>query len=91
MLQRENTGEDIHFCNEKIMLEYEQLSQIRVRRADKSVKQDMTMDLGGVHLRAIPCDSIHSRDALLVFLPEERALFIGDADCKDYYSCGGGA
>ena len=35
-----------------------------------------------------PRDSIHSRDALIIYVPEEKALFVGDADCADCYEGG---
>ena len=85
MNAREQTGEDIPFCNACIRVEYADLSQIRVCQADRAISEPETLDLGGLTLQLIPRDSAHSRDALFVYVPEESALIIGDADCKDYY------
>ena len=89
MALREQSGEDIPFCNTCIRREYPDLSQIRVCQADKTVCAPEILDLGGITLHLIPRDSTHSRDALFVYVPEEAALFVGDADCKDYYDNGG--
>lgn len=85
MQAREATGEDIAFCNECIRLEYPDLSEIKVKPVDVAIDEPMLLDAGGVTLRLLPHDSTHSRDALFVYVPEEKALFIGDADGEDHY------
>lgn len=85
MNEREKTGEDIAFCNACIRVEYADLSEIRVCQADRGIDAPETLDLGGLILHLIPRDSTHSRDALFVYVPQEAALIVGDADCKDYY------
>lgn len=82
---REQTGEDIAFCNGCIREEYADLSEIRVQPADMGIDSLMTLDLGGVTLHLIPTDSVHSRDAMLIWAPEEKALIAGDAECEDFY------
>ncbi len=89
MRKREETGEDIAFCNECIRKEYPDLGMISVKTVDQGLDREREMDLGGVRLRLIPMDSPHSRDALLIYAPEEKALFVGDADCEDYYENNG--
>lgn len=87
---REETGEDISFCNECIRKEYPDLSEISVKTVDIGISEMKELDLGNIHLQLLPRDSIHSRDALLIYLPEEKALFIGDADGEDHYEEYGG-
>ena len=89
MREREKSGEDIAFCNECIRKEYPDLSKIKVVPAGKNVLVPEEIPLGGVTLRLIPGDSPHTRDALYIFIPEERALGVGDAFCGDYYDGGG--
>jgi len=91
MARREQMGEDIPFCNECIQKEYPDLSEIKVKTVDLGITEPMTLDLGGVSLTLYPMDSIHSRDALLIYCPEEKALFVGDADCEDHYEGNGTA
>jgi len=85
MNHREETGEDIAFCNGCIRVEYPDLSRIQVRTADIGLSEEKELDLGALHVKLIPADSVHSRDALLIYVPEERALLVGDADCEDFY------
>ena len=91
MAQRERTGQDIPMCNQCIRREYPNLNDIRVETADVGISESMELDLGGVHLILYPRDSIHSRDALLIYSPQEKALFVGDADCEDSYDNNGKA
>ena len=88
MEQREKDGEDIEFCNNCIKKEYPDLSDITVKSVDIGISQVQELDLGDIHVQLYPRDSIHSRDALLIYVPEEKALFVGDADCEDCYENG---
>ncbi|MGN0315266.1 MAG: MBL fold metallo-hydrolase [Fusicatenibacter sp.] len=85
MLRREQTGEDIPFCNECIEKEYQDPEKIQVVAAEHEIDADLTVDLGDVCCELYPRDSTHSRDALYIYIPKDRALVIGDADCEDAY------
>ncbi len=85
MKMREQTGEDMAFCNECICKVYKDVSQICVIPSDIEIDSITQLDLGGVTLSLIPRDSTHSRDALFVFFHEGKMLFVGDADCEDHY------
>ncbi len=89
MEDRERTGEDIAFCNRCIRQEYDDLNEIRVVPAGREIEGRETIELGGVHLELLTADSPHSRDSLYVYIPEEQALAVGDATCKDDYENGG--
>lgn len=82
---RERTGQDIAFCNQCIRLEYENLNEIHVIPAGQEVADRKTIDLGGVRLELFAADSPHSRDSLYIYIPEEKALAVGDATCEDFY------
>lgn len=86
MEQRVKDGTDVVFVNECIQKVYTDLSTIKIVTADIAVKDTMELDLGDIQLELYARDSIHSRDALLVYIPKERALFVGDADCEDIYN-----
>lgn len=85
MVQREREGKDIKFCNEHILYEYADLDEIKVVLADEVVEDERELALGGVTLKLMAKDSTHSRDSLFILAIEQKALFIGDADCEDYY------
>lgn len=85
MENREQTGEDIAYCNQCIRLEYENLDDIHIIPAAREIESCKTIDLGGVHLELFAADSPHTRDSLYIYIPEERVLAVGDAACEDYY------
>ena len=84
MRQREKDGLDIPFCNDNILIEYPDLSEIRVVTTDRIIEEETAIDLGGVELRILPGPSTHTDDALYVYLPAEKALIVEDADCEDF-------
>ena len=86
---REETGEDISFCNECIRKEYGNLEEIQVVPADLEVGDRLDIALGGVTCRLLHRDSPHSRDALFAYFPEVKTLAVGDAVCGDLYENGG--
>ncbi|MDO5455397.1 MAG: MBL fold metallo-hydrolase [Eubacteriales bacterium] len=47
--------------------------------ADETVNKDRVIDLGGVTAEIMLTASPHTDDALLVYVPEDRVLFVGDA------------
>lgn len=86
MHRREETGEDIALCNMCIMREYAgRPEDITVTLPVTALTEDRTIDLGGLEARLMCRSSPHSEDSLLVYLPGEKALFAGDADCQDHY------
>ncbi len=88
MEQRVKDGTDIVFVNECIQKVYTDLSMIKIVTTDIVVNDHMKLDLGDIQLELYARDSIHSRDALLVYISQEKALFVGDADCEDIYNNG---
>lgn len=54
--------------------------------ADETVSEDRTIDLGGVTAEIMLSESPHTDDALLVFVPEDRVLFVGDAQLGEFPS-----
>lgn len=88
MEQRVKDGIDIEFVNVCIQKVYKDLSMIEIATTDIEVNDDMKLDLGDIQLELYARDSIHSRDALVVYIPQEKALFVGDADCDDIYNNG---
>ena len=54
--------------------------------ADETVSEDRTIDLGGVTAEIMLSPSPHTDDALLVYVPEDRVLFVGDAQLGQFPS-----
>ncbi len=85
MQRREQTGEDIAFCHMCMMREYGDPERIRVALPQRGLSEDCILSLGGVDVRLMPRPTPHSPDGLLVYVPSEQALLVGDGDCPDPY------
>lgn len=86
MKQRVICGEEINFCYEMICREYPDRSQIKVTTADIVFEGRMAVDLGGgVVVELIHCKGPHSSDSVLLHVPSDQFLFLGDSNCKDLY------
>lgn len=89
MKRRLQSGEDIELCDRCIRLEYPDRSKIKVDTADIEFAGEINIDLGGVCCAVREFTSPHSIDSVLVHIPEERIVFIGDAESGDYYKNNG--
>ena len=85
MEERLRTHEDILFCHDAILEEYADPSQIRVRTADIVYQSRLTLDLGGVHAELLRLENSHSDDCSVVYVPEERVIFLGDICYEDLH------
>jgi glyoxylase-like metal-dependent hydrolase (beta-lactamase superfamily II) len=85
MQSRLSSGEEIEFCDTHIRLEYPDLDKITVTTADIVFDQCLVLDLGGITAQFIHIGGPHSEDSVVVYIPEEKILFLGDADGGDFY------
>ena len=86
MAQRLRDGIEITSCDENIKKEYANSEEIAVRTADIAFSGALSLDLGGMTAQLLPLPNSHAEGSLAVFIPEERALILGDIICEDYYS-----
>lgn len=86
MAERIKSGEDIEFCSDMIAKEYEDRSQIAIKTADVLFEDALTLDLGGVTCKLVRIGGPHSSDSTIVFLPEEKIVFLGDCAAQDVYN-----
>ena len=70
-----------HFTglDESIRLEYAGGQEMKVRPADITFSGALSIDLGGVCVCLRETVSPHTDDAVLVWIPEEKCLFLGDS------------
>ncbi|MBQ8053333.1 MAG: MBL fold metallo-hydrolase [Lachnospiraceae bacterium] len=54
--------------------------------AEETIMEDHSIDLGGVTAELMLSESPHTDDALLVYVPEDRVLFVGDAQLGEFPS-----
>ena len=59
---------------------------IKIRIPDMPKVGDITLNLGGIKLNCIASDNSHSDDAFLIYIAEEKVLFLGDSHAKNYYT-----
>jgi glyoxylase-like metal-dependent hydrolase (beta-lactamase superfamily II) len=85
MVKRLQAGEDIEFCDRCIRLEYSDRNEIVIRTADIVFDNSLKLDLGGIHCVLENIAGTHSDDSVSIYIPEEKTMFIGDADCEDFY------
>ena len=85
MKMRLISGEDIEFCDIHIKKEYENPADIEVVTADIVFENELSINLGGVHCNLKLVGGPHCEDSTIVHIPEEKVLFVGDADCIDFY------
>ena len=85
MRQREKDGLDIPFCNDHILVEYDNLNEIEVALATISISSKTSIDLGDDIIDIIPLATPHCDDGLVVLDKRDKCLFVGDADGGDFY------
>lgn len=69
-----------------IIREYAGGVPLKVVPADEELQGDRTIDLGGIRVELCYTESPHTEDALLVFVPRDRVLFVGDAQLGEFPS-----
>lgn len=85
MKKRLDSGEDIEFCDAMIKREYPDLSEIVVKTADIVFNERLKLDLGGITCELRRLDSSHADDCVIVYIPDEKVVFIGDIISEDFH------
>ena len=85
MAQRLRDGIEIPFCDQNIRLEYPDRAQIAVRTADLAFSGTLCLRLGDLTAQLLPLPNSHAAGSLAVFVPEKKALILGDIVCEDFY------
>lgn len=87
MKRIEANGPD-EFLNmyDSIQKEYEGGKEVIVVPADIVFEGDMTIDLGGCTVKLIQTKAPHTDDSTLVYVCEDKTLFVGDAACSEFTS-----
>ena len=85
MKKIEDNGPD-EFLNmyDSIRNEYEGGREVIVVPADIVFEGDMTINLGGCTVKLIQTKAPHTDDSTLVYVCEDKTLFVGDATCAQF-------
>ena len=79
-------GSEIDFCRTMIKAELPDRSQLVIKPPEIGFDGQIELDLGGVTCQIVHVAGDHSADSSVVFVVEDRVLFLGDCLCEDYYS-----
>lgn len=86
MNDRLSSGEEIPFVDTHIRVEYTDPKEIHIVPAAVTFDSRMELDLGDITVQLFHVPSPHSDDAVFIYCPQDKILFIGDAICEDYYN-----
>ena len=84
--ERVRKGEEIEFCSEMIKLEMPFRNNFKPGNADITFKKTLEIDLGGINCIIENIGGCHSADSSLIYIPDEKTMFLGDSICEDIYS-----
>ncbi|MBI9067909.1 MAG: MBL fold metallo-hydrolase [Salinivirgaceae bacterium] len=85
--KRVKEGAEIEFCAEHIKKEYPDPNRvIKMKIPDQIIDGKTEIDLGNLTCVLESVDSDHCEQNLLVFIPEQKVLFIGDALYMNLYA-----
>jgi len=84
--QRVREGIEIEFCANAIKLEYGATREITVTLPDITFEQRLEIDLGGVTCILQHVGGDHAADSIVVYIKEEKVLFLGDCIYADIYN-----
>lgn len=72
------SGEEIAFCADNIRLELPAPRKVEIALPDIVFEGALTLDLGGVTCQIQHVGGDHAQDSCVMFIPEDRLLFLGD-------------
>jgi glyoxylase-like metal-dependent hydrolase (beta-lactamase superfamily II) len=80
------SGEEISFCADNIKLELPEPRKVLIAQADIIFGEALDLDLGGVRCLIQHVGGDHAADACVVYVPEDKLLFLGDCLYDDIYA-----
>lgn len=83
--QRVAAGTEIAFCRDMIRAELPDRAGLVIRPPEIAIEGELSVDLGGATCRLIPVGGDHAHDSTIAFVPEARAVFLGDCIYDDLH------
>jgi glyoxylase-like metal-dependent hydrolase (beta-lactamase superfamily II) len=84
--RRVETGDEIAFCRDMMKVELPDRSDLVLRPPEIAFTDQIALDLGGVTCRIMHVGGDHAADSTIVYVPEDRIVFLGDCIYPDIYS-----
>ena len=83
--QRVADGIEIEFCRDMIKKELPDRSKLVINVPDLTFDDKIEIDLGGVTCQVVHVGGDHAEDSSIVYVPEEKVLFLSDCLYPDIY------
>ncbi|WP_087972005.1 MBL fold metallo-hydrolase [Oceanobacillus rekensis] len=84
--RRVETGEEIEFCSEMMKREMPTRDHLELKVPDLAFNHKIEIDLGGVTCVMEHVGGVHAGDSAIIYIPEEKVIFLGDCIYQDFYS-----
>ncbi|MDR4890437.1 MBL fold metallo-hydrolase [Fredinandcohnia sp. QZ13] len=84
--ERVREGTEIEFCAKAIKNEYTDHRDIKIVLPDITIEKRLEIDLGGVTCVVQHVGGDHAADSVIVYIKEEKILFLGDCIYPDIFS-----
>jgi len=84
--ERVEAGIEIEFCADAIKQEFKTDRNIEITLPELTFDHNLEIDLGGVTCILKHVGGDHSKDSLVVYIKEEKILFLGDCIYPNLYS-----
>lgn len=78
-------GTEIPFCRDMIKSEMPKRDNLKIRIPEKSFNEKYSIELGNLLCVVEQVGGDHSPDSTILFIPQERVLFLGDCLYMDLY------
>ena len=72
--------------HESIRKEYSENKEVIVKLADITYSGELTLDLGDCTVKVIQSQAPHTDDSTLVYIENDKTLFVGDATGDDFFT-----
>ncbi len=72
--------------HESIRREYHGNDQVIVKTADLTFTGEMLLDLGDTHVKVTQAEAPHTDDSTIVYVCEDKTMFLGDAAGDDFFT-----
>jgi len=83
--QRVAEGVEIAFCRDMIRAELPDRSHLIIRPPDIAFSETLEIDLGDLECQLVHVDGDHTVDSTVVYVPRDKAIFLGDCLGPDIY------
>lgn len=86
MRKRLISTEEIPFADEHIRAEYSNTEEIKIIPAAITFDKRLVINCGNITCECMHLPSAHSDDSIVIYIPEEKTIFIGDIYNDDFYN-----